>query len=130
MLLLDTLQYPAEDRAEVLRTGLVTLAGVELAPMDGDDLIKLRYRAWDLGRRRRRHGRAQLEPRGRTGMNGPFKIVIAGALAAAVTLLVPGISRAAAPAAPTAASPVGEVFVQTDDLAVNTVIVYARAADG
>jgi hypothetical protein len=49
MLLLDTLRYPAEDRAEVLRNGLVELAGVELAPMDGDDLIKLRYRAWDLG---------------------------------------------------------------------------------
>lgn len=49
MLLLDTLRYPATDRAEVLHSGLAALAGVDLAPMDGDDLIKLRFRAWDLG---------------------------------------------------------------------------------
>ncbi len=49
MLLLDTLQYPARDRAEILHSGLAALAGVDLAPMDGDDLIKLRFRAWDLG---------------------------------------------------------------------------------
>ena len=49
MLVLDTSTYPATDRAEVLHNGLVALAGVDLAPMDGDDLIKLRFRAWDLG---------------------------------------------------------------------------------
>jgi hypothetical protein len=49
MLMLDTSTYPAQDRAEVLHNGLVALAGVDLAPMDGDDLIKLRFRAWDLG---------------------------------------------------------------------------------
>jgi hypothetical protein len=49
MLILDTLQYPVRERAEVLHNGLLDLAGVELAPMDGDDLMKLRYRAWDLG---------------------------------------------------------------------------------
>ena len=49
MLLLDTLRYPATDRAEILHSGLAELAGVDLAPMDGDDLIKLRFRAWDLG---------------------------------------------------------------------------------
>jgi len=49
MLLLDTLQHPARDRAEILHSGLAALAGVDLAPMDGDDLIKLRFRAWDLG---------------------------------------------------------------------------------
>jgi hypothetical protein len=49
MLLLDTLRYPATDRADILRSGLAELAGVDLAPMDGDDLIKLRFRAWDLG---------------------------------------------------------------------------------
>jgi hypothetical protein len=49
MLLLDTLRYPAGDRAEILHSGLVELAGVDLAPMDADDLMKLRFRAWDLG---------------------------------------------------------------------------------
>jgi len=49
MLLLDTLQHPARDRAEILHSGLAELAGVDLAPMDGDDLIKVRFRAWDLG---------------------------------------------------------------------------------
>jgi hypothetical protein len=49
MLLLDTLRHPARDRAEVLHGGLAELAGVDLAPMDGDDLIKVRFRAWDLG---------------------------------------------------------------------------------
>jgi hypothetical protein len=49
MLLLDTSQYAAGDRAEVLHSGLAELAGVDLAPMDGDDLMELRFRAWDLG---------------------------------------------------------------------------------
>jgi hypothetical protein len=49
MLIMDTRQYPVSDRAEVLHNGLRDLAGVELAPMDGDDLISLRWRAWDLG---------------------------------------------------------------------------------
>ena len=49
MLILDTLQYPVRERAEVLHNGLLDLAGVELGPMDGDDLIRLRYRAWGLG---------------------------------------------------------------------------------
>jgi|SRR5580693_4511077 hypothetical protein len=49
MLLLDTLRHPARDRAEILHSGLAELAGVDLAPMDGDDLIRLRFRAWDLG---------------------------------------------------------------------------------
>jgi hypothetical protein len=49
MLLLDTSRYPVEDRAEVLRNGLVDLVGVDLAPVDGDEAMKLRYLAWDLG---------------------------------------------------------------------------------
>jgi hypothetical protein len=49
MLLLDTSAYPVEDRAEILRGGLAELAGVDLAPVDGDALMKLRFRAWDVG---------------------------------------------------------------------------------
>lgn len=49
MLLLDTSRYPVEDRAEILRGGLAELAGVDLAPVHGDALVKLRFRAWDLG---------------------------------------------------------------------------------
>jgi hypothetical protein len=41
MLLLDTSRYPVEDRAEVLRNGLVDLVGVDLAPVD--EAMKLRY---------------------------------------------------------------------------------------
>jgi len=49
MLLLDTSRYPVEDRAEILRGGLAELAGVDLAPLDGDAAMKLRFRAWDMG---------------------------------------------------------------------------------
>jgi len=49
MLLLDTSAYPVEDRAEILRGGLAELAGVDLAPIEGDALMKLRFRAWDVG---------------------------------------------------------------------------------
>ncbi|HEY1704394.1 MAG TPA: hypothetical protein VGG75_32255 [Trebonia sp.] len=49
MLLLDTSRYPVEDRAEILRGGLAELAGVDLAPLDGDTLMELRFRAWDMG---------------------------------------------------------------------------------
>jgi hypothetical protein len=49
VLLLDTSGYPVEDRAEILRGGLAQLAGVDLAPVDGDALMKLRFRAWDIG---------------------------------------------------------------------------------
>jgi AraC-like DNA-binding protein len=49
MLLLDTSRYPVEDRAEILRGGLAEVAGVDLAPVDGDALMKLRFRAWDIG---------------------------------------------------------------------------------
>jgi hypothetical protein len=49
MLVLDTSRYPVQDRADVLRGGLVDLAGVDLAPIEGDALMKLRFRAWDLG---------------------------------------------------------------------------------
>lgn len=49
MLLLDTSQHPVEDRGEVLRGGLAGLAGVDLTPVDGDALMELRFRAWDLG---------------------------------------------------------------------------------
>lgn len=49
MLLLDTSRYPVEDRGDILRGGLAELAGVDLAPMDGDALMKLRFRAWDTG---------------------------------------------------------------------------------
>lgn len=49
MLLLDTSSYPVGDRADILRGGLAELAGVDLAPVDGDDLMKLRFRAWDTG---------------------------------------------------------------------------------
>ncbi len=49
MLLLDTSRYPVEDRAEVLRGGLAELAGVDLLPLAGDALMKLRFRAWDVG---------------------------------------------------------------------------------
>ena len=59
MLLLDTSQYLAEDRAEILRGGLVDLAGVDLAPIDGDALMKLRFRAWDVGGRLQPSARAK-----------------------------------------------------------------------
>jgi hypothetical protein len=49
MLLLDTSRYPVEDRAEILRGGLAEIAGVDLAPLDGDAAMKLRFRAWDMG---------------------------------------------------------------------------------
>jgi AraC-like DNA-binding protein len=49
MLLLDTSRYPVEDRAEILSGGLAEVAGVDLAPVDGDALMKLRFRAWDVG---------------------------------------------------------------------------------
>jgi AraC-like DNA-binding protein len=49
MLLLDTSRYAVEDRAEILRGGLADLAGVELAPVDGDSAMRLRFRAWDIG---------------------------------------------------------------------------------
>jgi hypothetical protein len=49
VLLLDTSRYPVEDRADILRGGLAELAGVDLAPLDGDALMKLRFRAWDMG---------------------------------------------------------------------------------
>jgi len=49
MLLLDTSRYPVDDRQEILRGGLAELAGVDLAPLDGDTLMKLRFRAWDVG---------------------------------------------------------------------------------
>jgi AraC-binding-like domain len=49
MLLLDTSRYPVGDRADILRGGLAELAGVDLAPVDGDALMKLRFRAWDTG---------------------------------------------------------------------------------
>jgi hypothetical protein len=49
MLLLDTSQYPVKDRAEVLRAGLGDLTGAALEPVQGDALMKVRWRAWDLG---------------------------------------------------------------------------------
>jgi hypothetical protein len=49
VLLLDTSRYPVEDRAGILRGGLAELAGVDLAAVDGDALMKLRFRAWDIG---------------------------------------------------------------------------------
>lgn len=49
MLLLDTSRYSVEDRAEILRGGLAELAGVDLAPVGGDTLMKLRFRAWEMG---------------------------------------------------------------------------------
>jgi hypothetical protein len=49
MLLLDTSRYPVVDRAEVLRGGLADLANVDLAPIDGDAAMRLRFRAWELG---------------------------------------------------------------------------------
>jgi hypothetical protein len=47
MLLLDTSRYPVGDRADILRGGLAELAGVDLAPVDRDALMRLRFRAWD-----------------------------------------------------------------------------------
>ena len=49
MLLMDTSQYPPEDRAELIRDSLSDLAGVNVAPGDGDALMQVRWRAWDLG---------------------------------------------------------------------------------
>jgi AraC-binding-like domain len=49
MLLLDTSRHVLDDRAEILRGGLAEIAGVDLAPLDGDSLMKLRFRAWDMG---------------------------------------------------------------------------------
>jgi hypothetical protein len=49
MLLVDTSQYPAEDRAELIRDRLSDLAGVNVAPADGDALMQVRWRAWEMG---------------------------------------------------------------------------------
>ena len=49
MLLLDSSQHSVEDRAELIRDGFADLAGVALAPADEDALMKVRFRAWDLG---------------------------------------------------------------------------------
>ena len=49
MLLMDTSQYPAEDRAELIRDSLSDLAGVNVAPADGDALMQVRWRGWDVG---------------------------------------------------------------------------------
>jgi len=49
MLLLDTSQYPAEDRAELIRDGLSDLTGCNVSPADGDALMQVRWRAWDIG---------------------------------------------------------------------------------
>ena len=49
MLLVDTSQYRAEDRAELIRDRLSELAGVNVAPADGDALMQVRWRAWDMG---------------------------------------------------------------------------------
>jgi hypothetical protein len=49
MLLIDTSQYPAEDRAELIRDGLSDLAGCNVKPARGDALMQVRWRAWDMG---------------------------------------------------------------------------------
>ena len=49
MLLMDTSQYPAEDRAELIRYALSEMTGVNVAPVDGDPLMQMRWRAWDMG---------------------------------------------------------------------------------
>ena len=49
MLLLDSSQYPVEDRDELIRGMFKDPGSVYFAPADGDDLMKVRFRAWDMG---------------------------------------------------------------------------------
>jgi hypothetical protein len=49
VLLLDTSLYPVKERAEVLRARHEELTGASLVPAEGDDLIHVRLRAWDMG---------------------------------------------------------------------------------
>ena len=51
MLLVDTSQYPAKDRAALIIDQFSDPASGYFAPADGDDLTKMRmrFRTWDMG---------------------------------------------------------------------------------
>jgi hypothetical protein len=51
MLIVDTSQYPAKDRAELIIDQFSDPASGYFAPADGDDLTKMqmRFRTWDMG---------------------------------------------------------------------------------
>lgn len=51
MLIVDTSQYPAEDRAALIIDQFSDPASGYFAPADGDDLTKMqmRFRTWDMG---------------------------------------------------------------------------------
>src|ERR1700758_5077911 len=49
MLLVDTSQYSVKDRGELIRDEFSDPASGYFAPADGDDLLKMRFRTWDMG---------------------------------------------------------------------------------
>jgi len=49
MLLVDTSQYSVKDRGELIRDEFSDPASGYFAPADGDDLMKMRFRTWDMG---------------------------------------------------------------------------------
>jgi DNA-binding beta-propeller fold protein YncE len=63
-------------------------------------------------------------------MNRAIRLAAAGGLALAAAVIVPAASQAATRPAGHAPGHTGELFVQTDALGGNAVVVYDRAADG
>lgn len=49
MLLVDTSQYSVKDRSELIRDEFSDPSSGYFAPADGDDLLKMRFRTWDMG---------------------------------------------------------------------------------
>jgi hypothetical protein len=49
MLIVDTSQYSVKDRGELIRDEFSDPASGYFAPADGDDLMKMRFRTWDMG---------------------------------------------------------------------------------
>src|SRR5580704_14032365 len=63
-------------------------------------------------------------------MKKAIRLAAAGGLALAAAVIAPAASQAATRPAGHPAGHAGEVFVQTDALSGNAVVVYDRAADG
>jgi hypothetical protein len=49
MLLVDTSQFSVKDRGELIRDEFSDPASGYFAPADGTDLLKMRFRTWDMG---------------------------------------------------------------------------------
>lgn len=49
MLIVDTSQFSVKDRGELIRDEFSDPASGYFAPADGDDLLKMRFRTWDMG---------------------------------------------------------------------------------